>query len=30
MLMRFYDPDEGVILLDGVDIKDYDIRHLRK
>ncbi|CAD8160850.1 unnamed protein product [Paramecium pentaurelia] len=30
MLMRFYDPDQGQILVDGLDIRDYDIRHLRK
>ncbi|CAD8071446.1 unnamed protein product [Paramecium primaurelia] len=30
MLMRFYDPDQGEILVDGLDIRDYDIRHLRK
>lgn len=29
LLQRFYDPDEGEILIDGVDIKDYDIHHLR-
>ncbi|KAM3147561.1 hypothetical protein pb186bvf_000368 [Paramecium bursaria] len=30
MLMRFYDPDEGEITLDGVNIADYDIRYLRR
>lgn len=29
LLYRFYDPQEGRIMLDGVDIKDYDIEHLR-
>ena len=29
LLLRFYDPDEGVILLDGVDIKTLNIRWLR-
>jgi ATP-binding cassette subfamily B (MDR/TAP) protein 1 len=29
LLYRFYDVDEGQILIDGVDIKDYDIKHLR-
>jgi len=28
--MRFYDPHEGQILIDGIDIKKYNIRHLRK
>lgn len=30
MLMRFYDPDDGMILIDGINIKDYSIRHLRR
>jgi ATP-binding cassette subfamily B (MDR/TAP) protein 1 len=30
MLLRFYDPSKGVILVDGIDILDYDIRHLRR
>lgn len=29
LLLRFYDPDEGEILLDGVNIKKYNIRWLR-
>ncbi len=29
LLQRFYDPDEGEILIDGVNIKDYDVHHLR-
>jgi ATP-binding cassette subfamily B (MDR/TAP) protein 1 len=29
LLLRFYDPDEGQILLDGVDIKELNIRWLR-
>lgn len=28
--MRFYDVDYGEILLDGVNIKDYDLHDLRK
>lgn len=27
--MRFYDPDEGRITLDGNDLKDYDLNWLR-
>jgi ATP-binding cassette subfamily B (MDR/TAP) protein 1 len=30
LLMRFYDVTEGAILIDGVDIRQYDLRHLRK
>jgi ATP-binding cassette subfamily B (MDR/TAP) protein 1 len=29
LLYRFYDPQAGQILIDGVDIKKYDIAHLR-
>ena len=29
LLLRFYDPDEGEILLDGINIKEYNIRWLR-
>lgn len=29
LLMRFYDPDEGRILLDGVDLRDLDLYWLR-
>lgn len=29
LIERFYDPTEGRILLDGVDIKEYDIDYLR-
>ena len=29
LLQRFYDPDQGEILIDGVNIKDYDVHHLR-
>ncbi len=29
LLLRFYDPDEGVILYNGVDIREYSIKSLR-
>jgi|HigsolmetaAR201D_1030396.scaffolds.fasta_scaffold03526_3 ATP-binding cassette subfamily B protein len=30
LLTRLYDPTEGQILLDGVDLRDYDIEELRQ
>jgi ATP-binding cassette subfamily B protein len=30
LLARLYDPDEGRILLDGVDLRDYDLTSLRQ
>lgn len=30
LLLRFYEPNEGEILMDGINIKDYDINELRK
>jgi ATP-binding cassette subfamily B multidrug efflux pump len=30
LLMRFYDVQKGRILLDGVDVKDWDLRDLRE
>jgi ATP-binding cassette subfamily B protein len=30
LLARLYDPDDGQILLDGVDLRDYDLESLRK
>ncbi len=30
LLSRLYDPDEGRILLDGVDLRDYDLDSLRQ
>ncbi|MEN7548341.1 ABC transporter ATP-binding protein [Rapidithrix thailandica] len=30
LLARLYDPTEGRILLDGIDLKDYDLQDLRK
>src|SRR3954470_502376 len=30
LLARLYDPDEGRILLDGVDLKEYDLESLRR
>ena len=28
-MMRFYDPDSGSILLDGMDIRGYNLHSLR-
>ena len=30
LMLRFYDPEEGCIKLDGVDLKEYDIYAVRK
>lgn len=30
LILRFYDIDSGLILIDGKSIKDFDIYHLRK
>ncbi|HSC36209.1 MAG TPA: ATP-binding cassette domain-containing protein, partial [Chitinophagaceae bacterium] len=30
LLARLYDPTEGRILLDGIDLKEYDLKDLRK
>jgi ATP-binding cassette subfamily B multidrug efflux pump len=30
LLLRFYDPTEGRITIDGVDLCDYDVRKLRR
>ncbi len=30
LLARLYDPDEGRVLLDGVDLRDYDLESLRQ
>jgi ATP-binding cassette, subfamily B, bacterial len=30
LLMRFYDPTDGEILLDGVDLRDYSLADLRR
>jgi HlyB family type I secretion system ABC transporter len=30
MLMRFYDPTEGQVLIDGVDLRDFDLESLRR
>jgi ATP-binding cassette, subfamily B (MDR/TAP), member 1 len=30
LLLRFYDPDEGEILIDGRNLREYDLSWLRK
>jgi ATP-binding cassette, subfamily B, bacterial len=30
LLMRFYDPNDGEILLDGIDLRDYSLADLRR
>jgi ATP-binding cassette, subfamily B, bacterial len=30
LLMRFYDPSDGCILLDGIDLRDYRLEDLRR
>ena len=30
LLLRIYDPTEGRVMLDGIDLKEYDINDLRK
>jgi ATP-binding cassette subfamily B protein len=30
LLTRFYDPDEGRVLLDGIDLRDYRVADLRR
>lgn len=30
LMFRFYDPQEGVIKLDGIDLKEYDVYAVRK
>lgn len=29
LVLRFYDPDDGAVLVDGVDARDWDLIHLR-
>jgi ABC-type multidrug transport system fused ATPase/permease subunit len=29
LIMRFYDPDFGQVLIDGVDVKNYNLPQLR-
>ena len=30
LVMRFYDVDEGEVLIDGINIKNYNLHSLRK
>jgi ATP-binding cassette subfamily B (MDR/TAP) protein 1 len=30
LLLRFYEPNEGKILSGGIDIKDFDLKYLRR
>ncbi len=30
MIPRLYDPDEGSVLIDGIDVKDYSLHNLRE
>ena len=30
LILRFYDPDHGHVLIDGVNVKNYDLKQLRK
>jgi ATP-binding cassette, subfamily B, bacterial len=30
LMMRFYDPDSGAVLLDGIDLRQLDLRALRR
>lgn len=30
LVMRFYDPDHGQVLVDGVDVREYKICDLRR
>ncbi len=30
LILRFYDPNSGEILIDGVNVKDYNLKELRK
>lgn len=29
LILRFYDPDFGTVLIDGIDIKEYNLKELR-
>jgi len=30
LLLRFYDPDHGSVLIDGIDSREYNLKHLRQ
>ena len=29
LIMRFYDPEFGQVLIDGVDVREYNVKELR-
>ncbi len=30
LVLRFYDPDHGVVLIDGIDVRKYNLKQLRR
>ena len=29
LLLRYYDPQAGSVLVDGIDVREWNLRHLR-